>query len=102
MYNYTKKNQTTDVSEKEALLIGTSHYHNPGLDAVKTKSFDILSQTAQLELEEISSDIKAYNPSKIFVEWPYNEQRKLDSLYKLYKEDKYFTSKLPRGKPTRH
>lgn len=93
MFDYSKKNQTTDVSKKEALLIGTFHYHNPGLDVVKTKSFDILSQAAQLELEEISSDIQAYNPSKIFVEWPYNAQRELDSLYKLYKEDKYFTNK---------
>lgn len=79
-------------NKKEALLVGTFHYNNPGLDVAKTKSFDILSEKSQLELEQISSKIKTYNPTKIFVEWPYNEQKKLDSLYQLYKEGKYFTN----------
>ena len=77
---------------QEVLLIGTFHYHNPGADVAKTKSFDILNETSQLELEQISNSIKAYNPSKIFVEWPYDEQKELDSLYQLYKEDKYFSN----------
>ncbi|MEM6735983.1 MAG: DUF5694 domain-containing protein [Bacteroidota bacterium] len=76
---------------KEVLLIGTFHYNNPGADVAKTKSFDILSQDSQNELEQISLRIKEYNPTKIFVEWPYDEQNELDSLYHLYKENKYFT-----------
>ena len=37
---------------KEALLIGTFHYNNPGADVAKTKSFDILSEDSQLELKK--------------------------------------------------
>lgn len=85
-------NQSIDSPKNEVLLIGTFHYHNPGADVVKTKSFDILSETSQLELEQISSNLKEYNPGKIFVEWPYNKQKELDSLYQLYRENKYFTN----------
>ena len=81
-----------DNHKKEALLIGTFHYNNPGVDIAKTKSFDILSEKSQLELNQISSKIKEYNPTKVFVEWPYNEQEELDSLYQLYREKKYFTN----------
>lgn len=77
---------------KEVLLIGTFHYNNPGADIAKTKSFNILSEASQLELQKISSSIKDFNPSKIFVEWPYNEQKELDSLYQLYLNGQYFAN----------
>ncbi len=89
----TKQAETLQSeSTKQALLIGTFHYHNPGADVAKTKSFDVLSNAAQAELEEISEKIKAYHPDQVLVEWPYDEQQKLDSLYQLYLEDNYFTN----------
>lgn len=74
----------------QALLIGTFHYNNPGADVAKTKSFDILSDSSQEELEAIAEDIKTFNPTKIFVEWPYDKQIELDSLYNLYRKGLYF------------
>ena len=44
----------------------------------------------QLELKKIGSSINNYNPTKIFVEWPYKKQKELDSLYQLYINDEYF------------
>ncbi len=79
-----------NLSSKEALLVGTFHYNNPGADVAKFKSFNILNEDSQLELDKISAKIKNYNPTKIFVEWPYNEQKELDSLYQLYNQGKYF------------
>ncbi len=78
------------VNGKEVLLVGTFHYNNPGADVAKTKSFDILNEKSQLELKEIAARIKMYDPTKIFVEWPYDEQKELDSLYQLYIEGNYF------------
>ncbi|NKI32956.1 DUF5694 domain-containing protein [Croceivirga thetidis] len=75
---------------KDVLLIGTFHYNNPGADVAKTKSFDILSENAQEELQMLTKAIKGYNPTKIFVEWPYDEQKELDSLYQKYLEGTYF------------
>ncbi len=82
--------QQSESTPKQALLIGTFHYHNPGADVVKTKSFDILSEKSQTELETITDKIKAFDPDQIFVEWPYDEQQELDSLYQLYLDDTYF------------
>ena len=75
----------------EVLLAGTFHFHNPGADVAKTKSFDILSERAQNELEDISESITSYAPNKIFVEWDYRETPELDSLYQLYLKDRYFS-----------
>ena len=77
---------------KQALLVGTFHYHNPGADVAKTKSFDVMSDGAQTQLEEISEKIKEFKPDQVLVEWPYEEQQELDSLYQLYLNDDYFTN----------
>jgi len=88
-----KKTQNENLepsTSKEVLLVGTFHYNNPGADVAKTKSFDILNEDSQLELKNISTKITDYNPTKIFVEWPYDEQNELDSLYQVYKKGNYF------------
>lgn len=86
----SKTNLNENSNIKEALLVGTFHYNNPGADVAKTKTFDILNEDSQLELKKISKKITNYNPTKIFVEWPYDEQRKLDSLYHIYIKGNYF------------
>ena len=87
----SNKEISLEDNQKEVLLIGTFHFNNPGADVVKTKSFDILKDESQKELELIASKIKEFNPTKIFVEWSYEEQSELDSLYYLYQKDQYFS-----------
>ena len=65
--------QTTPT--KDVLLLGTFHYNNPGADVAKTKTFDVMSNSAQQELEKITAKIKAYHPTQVFVEWPHDEQK---------------------------
>ena len=78
------------TQQKEILLIGTFHFHNPGLDIAKSDKFDVLSNESQGELETIANHIKSFSPDKIFTEWDYANAAKLDSLYSLYVADKYF------------
>ncbi|MFK7972134.1 MAG: DUF5694 domain-containing protein, partial [Bacteroidia bacterium] len=78
-------------ASKQVLLIGTFHYHNPGADVAKTKSFDIMNEASQQELEVLAEKIKAFNPTKIFVEWSYDEQAELNALYLKYVSRTYFT-----------
>lgn len=73
----------------EVLLIGTFHFNNPGADIVKVKTFDVMTPKVQAELETITDKIKLYQPDKIFVEWPWDEQKELDALYAQYMGDKY-------------
>lgn len=76
-------------AQKQALLIGTFHFHNPGMDAVKTNTFDVMSVASQKELEHITDQIGKFHPDKIFVEWDYKDQKSLDSLYQLYTAGTY-------------
>jgi len=68
----------------DLLLIGTFHFHNPGGDIAKVKSFDILSSAAQAELETMTGKLARLKPTKFFVEWPQNEQAELDEVYRQY------------------
>ncbi len=87
------ESKLTNKKQTEILLIGTFHFHNPGADVAQFKTFDVLRDETQKELEEIAQKIVAFNPTKIFVEWPYQDQNKLDSVYNLYKKGKLKISK---------
>ncbi len=94
--NQTTEKAVTETNEEQntikVLLIGTFHYNNPGADVAKTKTFDVLNEKSQDQLERIAEKIRAFDPDKVFVEWPYDEQKELDSLYTLYREGNYFTN----------
>lgn len=78
------------AQEKQMLLIGTFHFNNPGADVVKTRSFDVMTAQSQKELETITEKIRQFKPDKIFVEWEFDQQEALDSLYGMYKTGTYF------------
>lgn len=87
--------------QKETLLIGVFHFNNPGLDLAKSADFDVMSPKSQEELALITDHIKKFRPTKIFVEWEYNDQPALDTLYDLYLKDAYFDhvqAKFPKSK----
>ena len=79
-----------DPGGRQILMMGTFHYNNPGADVAKTKSFDILSESVQEELEVLTDRITNFAPSQIFVEWEFDQQEELDSLYRLYLSGDYF------------
>ena len=85
----------------EILLLGTFHFHNPGGDFVKTKTFDVMTPKVQAELENITQKISVFHPDKIFVEWPWNEQKELDELYTAYlggQYEQYIGTKYPKNR----
>jgi len=87
----TSTSMTTELAKStDVLLIGTFHYNNPGADVAKTKSFDILKEESQSELNYLAAKVKEFNPSKIFVEWNHEEQAELDSLFDMYQKGTYF------------
>lgn len=67
--------------KKQILLLGSFHFENPGLDVAKTNTFNVMSDKSQKELENITDKIKKFGPDKIFVEWNYEKQQKLDKFY---------------------
>ena len=82
----------------DILLLGTFHFHNPGGDVTKTKTFDVMTPKVQAELETISQKISVFHPDKIFVEWGWDEQKELDELYNAYlggNYEQYIMGKYP-------
>jgi Family of unknown function (DUF5694) len=85
----------------EILVIGTYHFNNPGLDVAKYKVLDIMGEKPQKQLEEITSAIATFKPTKIFTEWEVKEQLTLDTLYNKYLQGNYFdyvATKYPKRK----
>lgn len=74
----------TPKKKIKVFLLGTFHFHNPGLDLAKTKDTDILSAKSQQEIQEVVTIIAKQAPSKIFFEAPVKYQPKMDSLFKVY------------------
>lgn len=72
----------SQTRKKQILVIGTFHFRNPGLDVAKVNTFNVMSDKSQQELESISNSIAKFAPAKIFVEWDYSKQDKLDNLYR--------------------
>ncbi len=58
----------------QVILIGTFHFSNPGMDAVKVKTFDVLSDESQAFLQAFTERLAAFKPTKILLEYnPENE-----------------------------
>lgn len=73
------------------ILIGTYHFNNPGFDAGKVKERNILEQSNQDNLIQITHKITStYRPDKVFVESPYEDRENLNKMYALYKQGKAY------------
>lgn len=72
---------SAQTKKKQILLFGSFHFENPGLDVAKVNTFNVMTDKSQKELEIITDKIKKFGPDKIFVEWNYQKQDKLDKFY---------------------
>ncbi|WP_375435764.1 DUF5694 domain-containing protein [uncultured Hymenobacter sp.] len=89
LFLYSATASFAQTKQAELLLIGTFHFHNPGADLAKIKTFDVLTPKVQSELETITNKINQFAPDKIFVEWAWDDQTGLDELYTQYLSGKY-------------
>lgn len=77
--------QALAQNKTEVLLLGTFHFDNPGLDVAQFQNADVLSPKRQQEISEVISLLKAYRPTKIFVERTPGAQPGIDSGVQQYK-----------------
>ncbi|MBX3379006.1 MAG: hypothetical protein KF805_02840 [Phycisphaeraceae bacterium] len=68
----------------EVLIVGTFHF-NSNSDLVKSANHDVMSDKFQAEVNQVVGRLAKFNPNKIVVEYPANDQVKLDTLYADYK-----------------
>lgn len=68
----------------DVMLLGVFHFANPGLDFVKSEVPDVLLPSRQAEIEKIVAQLRAFQPTKILVEYPAEKQAELDERYAKY------------------
>jgi hypothetical protein len=94
-----KNSENSESESLKVLIVGTFHFNNfnpeHNGDVIQTKIPDVLTKNNQLELKLITEKIKKFNPDKIFVEFPFYAQNKLDSIYKSFSENDF--SKVKRN-----
>lgn len=67
------------------LVIGAPHFANPGRDVANARVPDVLAPDRQREIEAIVERLAAYRPTRVAVEWPADEQARLDQRYADYR-----------------
>ncbi|HWT13278.1 MAG TPA: DUF5694 domain-containing protein [Allosphingosinicella sp.] len=79
-----------DPGPKPALLIlGAPHFGNPARDVVNVRVADVLAPERQREIEAIVDRLAAFRPTRVAVEWPADEQARLDQRYADYRAGRY-------------
>lgn len=67
------------------LIVGAPHFGNPGRDVVNVRVPDILSPERQREIEAVVEQLAAFQPTRVAVEWPAEDQGELDQRYADYR-----------------
>jgi hypothetical protein len=81
-----------NLPETKIMTLGVFHFAYPNLDAVKTLEKDkisVLDEPYHSEIMNITNAICDFKPTIIAVEVTPDEQNKIDSLYILYKNNKF-------------
>jgi len=78
------------------MTLGVFHFEYPNLDAVKTEKnnqISVLEEPYQSEIISISKAVEEFKPTIIAIEMTPNNQHKIDSLFSLYKSNKWILKK---------
>lgn len=79
-----------DPAQRPSLLVvGVSHFANPGADRVNVKFDDVLAPARQIEIEAVVEALAAYKPTHVAVEFPADQQDRLDARYRDFLAGKY-------------
>jgi hypothetical protein len=72
------------------MLLGTFHFHNPGLDAFKPAfTLDVFTERRQREIAEVVQRLAAFGPTRVAVETAPSNQEYLDRRYAAYLRDAF-------------
>jgi len=82
----TAQTNLLDGPRARVLLLGTFHFHDPGLDDyVPQFPWDPTTPEHQQEIAEVVERLARFRPTRIALEWPASRQAALDSLYAAYR-----------------
>ena len=88
--------ETTDQRAKKptVMILGSTHLSNPGVDVFNRKMDDVLAPKRQREIEQLVTQLKAFQPTKIALEADPSLEAGYNTNYQGYLEGTY---QLKRG-----
>jgi hypothetical protein len=75
--------------KSKALVLGTYHMANPGLDKFNMKADDVAAPKRQQEVEAFVNQLASFKPTKVCLEYPYARRQQLNDNYVAYCNGKY-------------
>ena len=70
--------------EIEVMILGTTHFGNPGQDVINTEFPDVLKPKYQAQIDEVIQSLSRFQPTKIALEARPDYKPKVDSMYHAY------------------
>lgn len=87
--------ETPQMAQKPTIMIlGSGHLSNPGMDAFNYKMDDVLAPKRQQEIEQLVTQLKAFQPTKIALEADERFDVEINANYQAYLKGTY---ELKRG-----
>lgn len=71
-------------SAATVLLLATFHFANPGLDAVKHKTHNVMSEDSQLYLRQLAQRLAGFQPTTVLLEYNEIDDQKVNEQYSRY------------------
>jgi hypothetical protein len=78
----------------QVLLLGTFHFNDAGLDAVKPEDFDVMTPEAQAYLQGLSERLAKFGPTRVLLEYTPDDDAKINQRYQAWLAGDY---ELPRN-----
>ncbi len=72
------------AGKPKVMIMGTFHFANPGLDAVKTDQMNVMLPQNQTYLEAFSKRVADYAPTHVLIECRPEDNAKYDELFRQY------------------
>ncbi|HSG88767.1 MAG TPA: DUF5694 domain-containing protein [Pseudomonadales bacterium] len=73
------------TADAQVLMFGVFHFHNPGLDLVKTGVIDVTTAANQAWLEGLAERIAVFAPTVVLVETPPADDDRLNARYRAWR-----------------
>lgn len=70
--------------EIEVMILGTTHFGNPGQDVINIEFPDVLQPKYQIQIDKVIEDLSEFQPTKIALEARLEYKAKVDSMYNTY------------------
>lgn len=79
--------QAAAPEKAEVMILGTSHFGNPGQDVINTTFPDVKQPRYQRQILAVVDSLLAFRPTKVALEARPDYRAALDSMYRAWRED---------------